>query len=298
MGTDNNMLFAFSLAQGGEFAFVLFSFSAQHAVLPPGIIQPLVAAVAVSMAATPLLMLTNEKWIQPRFGTKTEEKAQPDQINEENRVIVAGFGRFGNIVGRFLRANGVRATFLDLDADNVEVLRKLGIKVFYGDTSRLDLLEAAGARHADLLILAIDDQQKIQAIVASVQKHYPDLAIMARANSRIEAYELLESGVKHVYRETFDTSLRLAIEALRLLGVHPYHAHRMARMFRKKDEDDLRELGQMRHDRKAYLSSARERIADLERLLMDEAEGHDETRDMGWDTASLREDIAKMTTSD
>jgi len=297
MGMDNNLLFSFALAQGGEFAFVLFAFATQNSVIPNELAAILVVVVAISMALTPLLILVVEKMLLPRIGTREQPERKADTIEEENPVIIAGFGQFGNILGRLLRANGIEATFLDLDADNVEILRKLGIKVFYGDASRLDLLHAAGAEKAQLIILAIDDHQKIMNIIDTVNKHFHHLIVMARANGRIEAYELLEKGVQHVFRETFETSLRMGVEAMRQLGVHSYQAHRSARLFRRRDDRDLQELAAMRHDRKAYLSSARNRIQDLERLLIKEHDGYDETRDMGWDTTTLRQDFANIAAS-
>jgi monovalent cation:proton antiporter-2 (CPA2) family protein len=290
MGLDQNFLFAFSLAQGGEFAFVLFSFASQNSVIPGEVTAPLIAAVAVSMALTPVLMLLNERLIQPRTGTRESVEREPDAMQEEGEVIIAGFGRFGSIVGRLLRANGVQPTVLEFDSDRVELLRKLGLQVFYGDASRTDLLEAAGAAKARLLVIATEDHERIVAIVETAQKHFPNLTILARAAGRPEAYELRDLGVEHVYRETLDTSLRTGIDALRLLGRRGYQAHRAARTFRRHDEDSVRELGAMRHDRKAYFSAARERIQSLEELLLTEVEGPMEERDAGWDTDSLREE--------
>ena len=290
MGLDQNFLFAFSLAQGGEFAFVLFSYATQNGVISEEVTAPLIAAVAVSMALTPVLMMVNEKLIQPRFGTRESVEREPDSMHEEGEVIIAGFGRFGSIVGRLLRANGIRPTVLEFDSDRVEVLRKLGLPVFYGDASRHDLLEAAGAGKARLLVIATEDHERIVRIVETAQKHFPNLTILARAAGRPEAYELLDMGVEHVYRETLDTSLRTGVDALRLLGRRGHQAHRAARTFRKHDEASVRELGKMRDDRKAYFSAARERIQALEELLLSEVEGPAEDRDAGWDTESLREE--------
>jgi monovalent cation:proton antiporter-2 (CPA2) family protein len=292
MGFDQNLLLAFLLAQGGEFAFVLFAFAVTGGILPKEITGPLVAVVAISMPATPLLMLLNEKVFQPRFGTREGVERKPDAIDEESPVIIAGFGRFGNIVGRLLRANGVQATVLDLDSDNVEMLRKLGMKVFYGDATRHELLHAAGAEKARLLILALDDPEKNLQMLQIARKQFPHLTILARANGRTDAYELIEAGVDFVYRETLDASLRLGIEALRLLGFPSYQAHRASKTFRRHDEHALRELAKMRHDRKAYISHARQRISDLEAIVLEEMQpGEDQERDLGWDTTSLRKEF-------
>jgi monovalent cation:proton antiporter-2 (CPA2) family protein len=290
MGRDQNALFAFSLAQGGEFAFVLFSFASQNGVMTAEETAPLIAAVALSMALTPVLMMVNERLIQPRVGTLESVAREPDEMHETGEVIIAGFGRFGSIVGRLLRANGVLPTVLEFDSDRVEVLRKLGLPVFYGDASRHDLLEAAGAARAKLLVIATEDHERVLRIVETAQKHFPQLTILARAAGRPEAYELLDHGVAHVYRETLDTSLRTGIDALRLLGRRGHQAHRAARTFRRHDEESVRELGAMRHDRKAYMTAARERIQSLEELLLSEFEGPSEERDAGWDTETLREE--------
>ena len=294
MKLDQNLIFAFSLAQGGEFAFVLFSFATQNSILPASLANPMIAVVAVSMALTPLLMLINEKLIQPRFGTTEKAEQEPDEINEQNPVIIAGFGDFGSVVGRLLRANGVGTTVLDVDSNHVDLLRKLGIKVFYGDASRYDLLQAAGAKEARLLILAIGDPVKILEIIETAKKHFPHLKILARATGRIHAYELLDAGVDYIFRDSLDTSLRMGVEALRQLGFRSYQALRASRLFRNQDEDGLRILAEMRHDRKAYINRARQHIQDLEQTLRGELEIFGETPDMGWDTASLRKEFGSQ----
>jgi monovalent cation:proton antiporter-2 (CPA2) family protein len=291
MGMDQNMLFAFSLAQGGEFAFVLFSFAVQNNVIASEVANPLIGAVALTMAMTPLLMLINEKTIQPRFGTKEQEGREADTIDEENPVIIAGFGHFGSVVGRLLRANGVGITVLDIDSDNVDLLRKLGLKVFYGDASRHDLLHSAGAEKAKLIVLATGDHEKRMGMVHTVKKHFPNLSIFTRASGRTEAYELLDAGVDHVYRETLDTSLRVGIDVLRSLGFRSYQAHRASKTLRHHDEESIHALRHIRHDRKTYISHARQRIEDLEELLLSELKDIGEHRDAGWDTTSMRKEF-------
>jgi len=292
---DQNLIFAVSLAQGGEFGFVLFSFATQNGVLPASLTGQMIAVVAVSMALTPLLTLINEKLIQPRFGTKEKPEQEADKIDEENPVIIAGFGDFGSVVGRLLRANGVGTTVLDVDSNHVDLLRKLGIKVFYGDASRYDLLHAAGAGKARILILAIGDPTKILEIVETARKHFPHLKILARATGRIHAYELLEAGVDYIFRESLDTSLRMGVEVLRQLGFRSYQALRASRLFRYQDEEGLRILAEMRHDRKAYISRARQHIQDLEETLQNELELFGDTPDLGWDTTSLRKEFGEDT---
>ncbi|MDA0336099.1 MAG: cation:proton antiporter [bacterium] len=164
-----SMLFSFALAQGGKFAFVLFAMTRSQNVLPGPVIDTLTAVVALSMAVTPLLMIINEKLVQPRFAGRSGARAA-DEIGADDTgaVIIAGFGRFGNVVGRLLRANGIVATVLDLDPDQISVLRRFGLKVFYGDAARLDLLHAAGAARAKLLVLAIDDPERATQMAAQV----------------------------------------------------------------------------------------------------------------------------------
>ena len=292
MSLDQCLLFAFALAQGGEFAFVLFSFAGQNGILGSDVSAPWIAAVAVSMALTPLLLIIAEHLLLPRVGTVEQVKREADSMEEDKPVIIAGFGRFGNTIGRLLRANGVGTTVLDLDSDRVELLRKLGLEVFYGDASRLDLLRAAGAEHAKLLILAIDDPSKILEMVETVHKHFPHLKILARASDRPDAYELMDAGVEHVYRETLDTSLRAGVDALKMLGFRSYQAQRSAHRFRCHDEDAMHELAGMRHDQQSYLSRARERIRLLEEIIQTEEHGSTGTRDAGWDIESLQQDVA------
>jgi voltage-gated potassium channel Kch len=293
MGVDQNLLFAVSLAQGGEFAFVLFSFAVQNRVMTSEIANPLVGAVALSMALTPLMMLLNEKLVQNRFGTRERAARAADAIDVQNPVIIAGFGGFGSIIGRLLRANGIGVTVLELDSDKVDLLRKLGLKVFYGDASRRDLLHAAGAEQAKALILAVNDPEKVLSMVHTAKQHYPHLALFARAADRTQAYELLDAGVDHVYRDTLDTSLRAGVDALRALGFRAHQAHRAALTFRQHDERAVSELRHLRHDAGGYITEARRKIEDLEQLLLAELRDHPEHVDAGWDSAYFVEEPGK-----
>ncbi len=269
-------LFAFALAQGGEFAFVLFSFATQNAVLPVDVANLLVASVALSMAAAPILLTIEEKLVRPRFQ-KCEPEREADQIDEhDNPVILAGFGRFGHIIGRLLRANGFGTTVLDHDADQVETLSKYGMKSFYGDASRLDLLHAAGAARAKLFVLAIDDEAKTLQIIETIQHEFPRLKILARATSRQHAYEILRLGVNQVYRETLGSALDLSIDALRELGMDERRARRAAEIFRKHDEASVREMAKLPDDDEEYISVARKHIENLERALASDAGMRDE----------------------
>jgi voltage-gated potassium channel Kch len=224
------------------------------------------------MATAPLLLIIEEKLVRPLFQT-CEPERPADEIDEhDNPVILAGFGRFGHIVGRLLRANGFGTTVLDHDADQVEMLGRYGMKSFYGDASRLDLLEAAGARHAKLFVLAIDDEAKALQIIETVRREFPRLKILARATSRQHAYEILRLGVNQVYRETLDSALHLSIDALRDLGMDERRAHRVAEIFREHDEASVREMAHLPDDDAEYVSIARKHIENLERALQSDLE--------------------------
>ena len=285
---DQNILFTFLLSQVGEFAFVLLTFSNQLAIIDRYWLDMLMAAVALSMTITPIMLLLNEKFISPYFGTKQQivEKAA-DEIEEDNKVIIAGFGHFGSTVGRFLRANGVEATILDNDSDRVDMLRKIGFKVYYGDASRLQLLESAGIAEANLLITAIDSPEVNLELIGQVQKHHPGVQIMARARNRMDAYELMEMGVEKIYRESLHTSVQLAIDALTIMGMRKYTASRKGLEFIKHDEAALQKLVQYRHDQKQYVMNARAQIELQERLLAEEQTTGQEV-DIAWDSELLR----------
>ena len=297
LSRDQGLLLAFALPQVGEFAFVLFSFGIQQGVYGAEITSPLVAAVALSMAVTPLLLLFNERVVQPRVGgVKRAQERKADEIDEHGAVLIAGFGSFGSTVGRMLRANGVATTVLDLDADRVELLRRLGLKVYYGDASRYDLLHTAGAEQARLLIIALDSPERTLQLVHTVKTHFPHLTIMARAFDWDDAHDLMEAGVTHVYSQSLDTSLRVGVDALRALGYRGYHSHRAAQQFLKHDEQSLRELTAERKAGQArYVTAARKRIEDLERLLQADRADLAADRDLGWDAETLREDVRNMT---
>ncbi len=290
MAAADNAVFALSLAQVGEFAFVLIAFAATIGLFPAAVSGPFVAVVALSMAASPLLVALGEKVIVPRLRRTPASDRAPDPVHEQNPVIIAGFGRFGQIVARLLRAHGVGTTVLETDADRIDLLRRFAQRAHYGDASRVELLRAAGAEQARLLVVAIDDPGKRLELVRAVRRHFPGLRILARAEDMLDAYDLLDAGVTDIYRETLDSSLRAGADALRLLGVRAYAAQRAARAFLRHDEQSVRELAARRGDEAAYVSAARERIADLERLMREDLEPRERERDAGWDSESLRED--------
>lgn len=279
-----SLLLAFALAQGGEFCFVLLGIAEQHGVLSSSLSKPLVSAVALSMAATPLLLLINERLVQPRFARQKVERP-PDEIDEhDNPAILAGFGRFGHVVGRLLRANGFGVTVLDNDPDQVELLGRFGMKSFYGDATRMDLLRAAGAERAKLFICAIDNDEKAVALCRLVQETFPNMKIVARATSRQHAYELMKLGLKHVFRDTFGSALHLSESALVCLGVPAERAHRAATIFRKYDEEGMRELLPHLDDEQTYVSIARQHVENLENILRDDKQRLANVEDLARDS--------------
>jgi CPA2 family monovalent cation:H+ antiporter-2 len=290
---DQNLLFAFSLSQVGEFAFVLLSFTRQEGILPDETIRLMMAIVAISMAITPLVMLINEKWILPIVGTKEEETREADAIHERNPVIIAGFGHFGSTVGRFLRANGVLPTVLEVDSDQVDLLRRMGFNVYYGDPSRYDLLKAAGAEHAKIIIIAIDAPEKTLVMVETIKKHFPNLQILVRARNRFDAYDLMDAGMLHIYRESLETSVRVGTDALRMLGFRAYRTKRAAQIFIKNDEKALKGLAAVRDNIKEYVVNVRQRIEEQEKIIQADVENISYGKDNGWDADALREDVLK-----
>ena len=269
--------------------FVLLNFSGQLQIVDPKWIELMMVVTALSMTVTPILLLINERFIDPYFGTKeVEEEKDHDEIDEQHSVIIAGFGHFGSTIGRFLRANGINATILDNDSDRVEVLRKMGFEVYYGDATRVDLLRSAGAERAKLLIAAIDSTDINHEVIQVTRKHFPNLKIMARARNRFDAYEILDLGVSNIYRETLYTSVHMAVDVLHELGIRHYTATRKAQDFIRYDEEALRKLAATRHDAKQYILTVREQIELEEKLLSEDLHQQMTERDSAWDSTPLR----------
>lgn len=288
---DNNFLFAFSLAQGGEFAFVLFSFALQNNVITNEVSSPLIAAVVISMALTPLLMIINEKLIQPYFGTKEKSQREEDSIDQEEDVIIAGFGRFGSTVGRLMQANGIQATYLDINPDTVDLLRKIGLKVFYGDASRVDLLTAAGAASAKLIIIAVDKKDKSLQIAQNVKKHFPHLKIMTRTENWEHCYDMIELDINDFYREYLDSALRMGSDALQFMGLRQYQIQRSVKQFRKHDNSMVRQLYNVRHEHKTLLHNSKKLIGNIEQLMRNDEERISRNADAGWDTEIMKDEF-------
>ncbi|MDH3529593.1 MAG: monovalent cation:proton antiporter-2 (CPA2) family protein [Acidobacteriota bacterium] len=289
LAIGQNFLFALGLSQAGEFGFVIFSFVARQNIADSGVISIGMAVVALSMTLTPFLFIANEKLIQPRLcdGTEKEEARESDEVGETNRVIIAGFGHFGSTVGRFLRANGIEATFLDNDPDRVNFLRKMGFKVYYGDATRPDFLLAAGADKASVFVSALDSPELNARLADTLRRFFPHLEIMMRASNRYDAYELFDMGVENVYRESLDTSVKLGVDVLKRFGFGAYTATRAGQRFVKYDETAVRELAAHRHDEKEYISRAREAIALQEQLLERDMSDKTVSVDHAWDSEPL-----------
>ena len=290
MNKPNALRFAFSLAQGGEFAFVLIAFVAGLGLLTDENASTLIAVVAISLALAPVLMIIDDRLIQPAF-IRGDNDLEPDVIDDSGaKVIIAGYGRFGMTIGRFLQANGVKTVVLDHDAEQVDSLRKFGFKLFYGDASRLDLLEAAGAHEAQAMVIALKDKEKVEQIVETVRRNFPHLKLFMRATDRVHAYELLETGIENVYREMFDSSVHLAEDLMVSLGRHPYEIHRAANLFRKHDDDLMRLSAKHHKDESRLIDMARKGRAEISNVLASDRAGLQlHAAETGWD-ASGRED--------
>jgi monovalent cation:proton antiporter-2 (CPA2) family protein len=255
----------FTLPAGGEFAFVLFTLAARERIIDRDLADLLVLAVTLSMMLGPLLLILYDA-LQSRFGG---EPARPfDGIDEsENRVIIAGFGRFGQIVARVLAARRIKFTALDSNQTHVDFVRKFGNKVYYGDASRLDLLRAAGAETATIFVLAIDDVDASVRTAELVHEQFPRLKIFARARNRQHAFALKDIGVRYIIRETYVSSLEMAATVLESLGDPSASAKALVRKFRQHDEATFDAQYAVKDDETKFLATSREAASQLEQLF-------------------------------
>ena len=279
---EQQALFAFILSQGGEFAFVVFGAAATARVYSADVAAILVVVVALSMMATPLLLMLHDRIIAPRFRNLDARPADAIEA-KDGHVIIAGFGRFGQIVGRLLRANQVKLTVLDHDPDQIETLRRFGFQVFYGDATRIDLLHAAGAAKARALVVAIDDIEDSMALVDAVREAYPDLPILARARNVTHLYRLQDRGVTIIERETFEAALMLGRRALEQLGFGPYRARQAALKFRKHNLASVDEVYPVYQDQEQYVSMAKRAREELNEMFARDVKAEQEKDDRGWD---------------
>ncbi|WP_374669830.1 glutathione-regulated potassium-efflux system protein KefC [Ramlibacter sp.] len=281
-------VFTLLLAQGGEFAFVVFQAAAGARVFPAETASLLVGAVAVSMLVSPLLLVAVDRWVLPRFAGA---RRTLDEISEPQAtpVIIAGFGRYGQIVGRLLTAQGIPSTVLDHDADMVEAARAFGYHVFYGDASRLDLLRVAGAGQARVLVVAVDDRDQSLAIVRLAREHFPHLTLVARARDVTHWNALRDHDVVHVERELFESSLRSGRTVLEVLGHEPAEARRLTMRFRRHNIELFEQMYLHQQDRTRLIAVAKQgRLQFEEQMARERAEAQarrarGETREKEWD---------------
>jgi len=260
---------AAAMSQGGEFAFVLFAIAARDRLLPAGLIDELILAVAVSMLLTPFAYLAAE-----HFGNKMSADDEPEYDEMEsahNEVIIAGFGRVGQIVARLLRIVDRSFTALEIDSSQVNVVRRYGNTVHYGDASRLDILRAAGAEHAKIFVLAIDDIEASMRTAEAVVRDFPHLKIIARARNRRHAYNLMDLGIEHIFRETLQSSLAMSEIVLESLGLSDADTKKFTSSFRVRDERLLFEQHAIHHSEEQLIQSAKDTAEELGPLLRDDA---------------------------
>lgn len=267
---NQNLLFALLLSQVGEFAFVILNISNQLQLIPKHWVDLLLATTAITMAVTPILLIVNEKWIVPLMGMKRIKAGGFEDDLEydfgdltDKKVIIAGYGDFGNTVGRIIKYSGFNATVLDNDSERVELLRKLGYNVHFGDATNLNTLKAVKADEADLLIAAIDPTEVNKKLVELVRQNFPHLKILIRSRNRFDAYDYLNAGYDKVYRETFYTAIEVGVDALEELGWNHEDAIRQGEIFKLADRASLKKLSKHTHNMEEYISVSREEIEKI-----------------------------------
>lgn len=264
---ENSKMMALTIAQGGEFAFVIFGLALQLGLAPSQTVAELTVIITLSMALNPFLILANERFC----SLARKNKPEYDQIKDESpEVIIAGFGRFGQIFGRILRAQGIPFVAIDHDADQIELLRKFNNKVYYGDAARVDILEAAGAARAKYFVLAIDDVEKSLAAANSVKENFPQIKIFARARNRGHQFDLMDLGVTGIKREVLDSSLAFVGELLVAMGFDEKKAATIVERFRVHDEIMLKEQYEVRNDDQQLVSVSHRGQAQLAQVLADD----------------------------
>ncbi|MGR5126249.1 monovalent cation:proton antiporter-2 (CPA2) family protein [Photobacterium swingsii] len=270
-GSDR-WLFTLSLAQAGEFGFVLLSFSLQNHVIPADIAQTLSLVVALSMFLTPGLFILFDKVILPRFE-KTSNDRETDVIDDQGTVIIAGIGRFGQIVNRLLLSNGVKTVVLDHQANQIDVVRSFGAKAFYGDATRPDLLHTAGIEHAAALVIAIDDHEHSVELVKYVKHTYPKVKIITRAFDRGHGYLLRQAGADIIESETYHSALEIGGHAMKTLGLHPFFVEQQKNTYKRVEErksDKLYAVWEDDSESERFDNHYRELFIRLEEVMAEE----------------------------
>lgn len=277
-------VFVLLLAQGGEFGFVVFQTATQAQVITGEAASFLVAAVALSMLLTPLLLVLADRWWIPRLAGSSGPAMKELDEPQNKAVIIAGFGRYGQIVGRLLYANGITPTVLDHDAEAIEALRKWGWRVFYGDATRLDLMRTAGAAEARVLVLAIDDVEQSVEVAKLVREHFPGLTVVARARNVQHYFDLREQGVTCIERETLDSALMTGRSALEALGWERHAARNLAMRFRRHTIEQLEVMAPHRQDEARLIAAVKQGRQQLESLFAQERQAHATRRHVrGWE---------------
>ncbi len=269
---SDRWLFTLSLAQAGEFGFVLLSFSAQNHVLPADLVQTLSLVVALSMFLTPGLFILFDKVILPRYEQKSNDREE-DTIEEKGTVIIAGIGRFGQIVNRLLVSNDVKTVVLDHQANQVDVLRSINIKSYFGDATRHDLLHTAGIEEAAMLVVAIDNQDSSVELVKYVKHTYPKVKILARAFDRGHSYRLREAGADFVESETYHSALEMGAQALRSLGHHPFFVEQQKSTYQRvesRKSEKLFKAWSEAEDNPRYDNNYRQIFVHLEEAMKED----------------------------
>jgi glutathione-regulated potassium-efflux system ancillary protein KefC/glutathione-regulated potassium-efflux system protein KefB len=258
--------FAVTLAGGGEFAFVLLSIAARDRLLAREVADLLVLVVTASMVLAPLLIAAGDR-LARRFAPVAAAPAFDRIEPEDPRVLIAGFGRVGQIVGRVLRARQIRFTALEVSPAQVDFVRRFGNRLHYGDASRLEMLRAAGAAQAEVIVIAIDDVEASVTTAELVKRHFPRLKIIARARNRQHVFRLMELGIDVAWRETFGTSLEMAEATLIALGTPRDNAATQVRRFRAHDEETLRQQAAVREDEEKLIATTQASARQLESLF-------------------------------
>ncbi|MBM1107150.1 cation:proton antiporter [Aurantibacter crassamenti] len=290
---DQKLLLTFSLAQIGEFAFVLLSFAFGLNILEQEQMDMMLVITALSMSLTPILSMINERIILPRIGTKESVKRPMDHIAKSQKIILVGFGHFGSTIGRFLRSHGVEATILDHDSNRVDFLRKMGFEVYYGDATRIDLLESAGIAEAKIVICATNKISVSKAISKIIKDKYPHVELMIRTKNRYDAYELLNLGNENIYRESLETSLTLAKDVLSKMGFRKYTLNRQIQNFIKYDEKSLRRLATEAKRDENYIFKAKKELEQQEKFLNEDFKRGIVAYDNHWDSEQIRRALEK-----
>ncbi len=274
-------VFTLLLAQGGEFAFVVFQAAVGSKVFSAETASLLIGGVAVSMLLSPLLLVLFDKYLLPRFAvhrTDLEELSEP----QEAPVIICGFGRYGQIVGRMVNLQGIQATVLDHDADTIDAVRAFGFRVHYGDATRLDLLRTAGAASAKVIVVAVDGIDQSLKIVDMVQEHFPHLSIVARARNVTHLYQLRDRNVPAIERELFDASMRSARSVLEALGWPAHEARQSAMRFRQMNLDLTEQIYPHYKDRARLISASKQGRNQLAEQIAREREAQAKRRPQNW----------------